>query len=84
MAARWPRGGGAWTRALEVAPGIQKIADVSAGAALRLNGGIRYAVAPGREVGLTGGFSTLGPSLFAEGTTGYRYRFLAVSGSSGF
>jgi tetratricopeptide (TPR) repeat protein len=81
---RWQETFGGWSPALEVAPGLQKIADLSLNAAIRLNGEIRYAVAPGREIALTGGYSTLGLSLFAEGAGGYKYGFVSVTGSWGF
>lgn len=81
---RWQQTFGAWTPALEVAPGLQKIADVDLSAAVRLNGEVRYQVAPGREVSVTAGYSTLGLSLFAEGVGGYRYGFVSVSGAWGF
>lgn len=81
---RWQQGFDKWTPAVEVAPGLQKIAGASAGAAIRLNGEVRYTVAPGREIALTAGYSTLGFSLFAESGSGYRYRFVSLSGSWGF
>lgn len=81
---RWQQEFARWTPAAEVAPGLQKIAGAPANAAIRLNGEIRYTVAPGREVALTAGYSTLGLSLFAESVGGYRYRFISVSGTWGF
>lgn len=81
---RWEQAFAKWTPSLEVAPGLQKIADVSLGAAIRLNAGLRYAIAPGREIALSGGYSTLGLSLFAEGGSGYRYRHVSLSGAWGF
>jgi tetratricopeptide (TPR) repeat protein len=81
---RWQETFGSWSPAIEVAPGLQKIAELSLNAAIRLNGEIRYAVAPGREIALTGGYSTLGLSLFAAGAGGYKYGFVSVVGSWGF
>jgi len=81
---RWQQTVGGWTPALEVAPGLQKIADVELSAAVRLNGEVRRQIAPGRAVSVTAGYSTLGLSLFAEGAGGYRYRFVSVSGEWGF
>lgn len=81
---RWQQAFGGWTPAVEVAPGLQKIASASLNAAIRLNGEIRYTVAPGRDVALTAGYSTLGLSLFAEGASGYKYGFVSVMGSWGF
>ena len=82
--ARWQQEFGSWIPAVEVAPGLQKIAGASVSAAIRLTGEVRYAVAPGRDVTLTAGYSTLGLSLFAEGAGGYRYRFVSLSGAWGF
>lgn len=81
---RWHQALGRWDPALEVAPGLQKVADASLSAAVRLNGELRFTVAPGRELALTAGYSTLGLSLFAEGTGGYKYGFVALGGSWGF
>lgn len=81
---RWQQAFGRWQPAVEAAPGVQKIAEVSLQAAIRLMGEVRYAAAPGREIALSAGYSTLGLSLFAEGGGGYRYRYVSLSGSWGF
>lgn len=81
---RWHQTFGGWNPAVEIAPGLQKIADVRLSAAIRLNGELRYTIAPGREIAVTGGYSTLGLSLFAEGAGGYRYGFVSLAGSWGF
>jgi tetratricopeptide (TPR) repeat protein len=75
---------GRWTPSAEVAPGFQKIAGTTLSAAIRLVGELRYTVAPGREIALSAGYSTLGLSLFAEGGGGYRYRYVTLSGAWGF
>jgi tetratricopeptide (TPR) repeat protein len=81
---RWEQAFAKWTPGIEVGPGLQKIAHVSLGAAFRVNAELRYAIAPGREIALSGGYSTLGLSLFAEGVGGYRYRTVTLSGAWGF
>jgi tetratricopeptide (TPR) repeat protein len=81
---RWQQPLGRWTPAVEVAPGVQAFAGASAGAAVRVNGEIRYTVAPGREIVLAGGYSSLGLSLFAEGAGGYRYGFGSLTVTWGF
>jgi hypothetical protein len=78
--ARWEHEFARWTPSLEAAPGLQKISGAPLSAAIRVAGGIRYAVTPGREIALTGGYSTLGLSLFAEGGGGYRYRYVSLAG----
>jgi tetratricopeptide (TPR) repeat protein len=78
--ARWEQEFGRWVPSAEVAPGLQKISGVDLSAAIRLAGGLRYAVMPGREIALAAGYSTLGLSLFAEGGGGYKYRYVALSG----
>ncbi|MDH4043117.1 MAG: hypothetical protein OEY20_03145 [Gemmatimonadota bacterium] len=81
---RWEQAFGRWTPSAEAAPGLQKSAGAKLGGAIRLNGELRYTVAPGRELALRAGYSTLGLSLFAAGGGGYRYRFVALSGAWGF
>lgn len=78
--ARWEQEFGRWIPSAEVAPGLQKISGADLSAAVRLVGGVRYAVMPGREIALTAGYSTLGLSLFAEGGGGYKYRYVSLSG----
>jgi tetratricopeptide (TPR) repeat protein len=78
--ARWEQEFGRWIPSAEVAPGLQKISGADFSAAVRLVGGLRYAVVPGREIALTAGYSTLGLSLFAEGGGGYKYRFVSLAG----
>jgi tetratricopeptide (TPR) repeat protein len=80
--ARWQRAFHRIIPAVEVAPGLQKVGSGgSFSAAVRLQGELRYAVAPGREVALTGGYSTLGMALFASDVGNYKYRFVTVSGA---
>jgi hypothetical protein len=81
---RWQGEFSRWVPSAEAAPGLQKIAGADFTAAIRLLGEVRYVVGPGREVALSGGYSTLGLSLFAEGGGGYRYRWVSLSGGWGF
>jgi tetratricopeptide (TPR) repeat protein len=77
---RWEQEFGRWIPSAEVAPGLQKISGADLSAAIRVAGGLRYAVMPGREIALNAGYSTLGLSLFAEGGGGYKYRYVSLSG----
>lgn len=79
--ARWQRAFHMIIPAVEVAPGLQKIGGGSFGAAVRLQGELRYAVGPEREIAVVGGYSTLGMALFASDVGNYQYRFVTVSGA---
>ena len=79
---RWQRAFHGVIPAAEIAPGLQKVGSGgSFSAAVRLVGELRYAVGPGREVALSGGYSTLGMALFASDVGNYKYRFVTVSGA---
>jgi len=71
-----------WLAGLELAPALQKVTHEgelrgAAQASARL--GLR--MGPGRELVLSGGYSSAGLQSFASGGSDYRYRALGVGGS---
>lgn len=68
-----------WTVLVEVAPGVQQItSDGTAGTSIRSNTRVAYAIAPGREVSLSAGYSSAGLTSFATGDSGYSYQALIL------
>jgi tetratricopeptide (TPR) repeat protein len=77
---RWQNQFGKWYAAVALAPGLQLVGqggDLSFSGRARI--GVGYRVAPGREVELTGGFSTTGLSVFSSNVGDYRYRTTSLS-----
>ena len=73
---------GRWGIVLELSPGAQKVrSDGEYGAALRSSARMAYRVSPGREVSLSGGYSSAGLQSFNTGAGDYRYRALILGGS---
>jgi hypothetical protein len=73
---------GRWGVLLETAPGFQKIrSNGEFEAAFRSSARVSYRVAPGRQVSLSGGFSSAGLQTFNSGDSDYRYYGLILSGS---
>jgi hypothetical protein len=73
---------GRWGVLFEVSPGAQKIrSDSDYDAAIRTSARLLFRVAPGREVSLSGGYSSAGLQSFNTGDSGYRYRALILGGS---
>jgi tetratricopeptide (TPR) repeat protein len=67
---------------LEGAPGVQKIRlDGDYRAALRASARLTFRWAPGREVFLSGGYSSAGLQSFSTEDSDYRYRALILGGS---
>jgi tetratricopeptide (TPR) repeat protein len=79
--ARWQHTFHGLIPAIEVAPGLQKVSGSAFGAAVRLQGELRYTFGPDREIAVVGGYSTLGVALFASDVGNYKYRFVTVSGA---
>jgi hypothetical protein len=76
----WERG--PWGFLVEFSPGAQKIrSDGDYEAALRTSARVSYRVAPGREVSLSGGYSSAGLQSFGTGDSDYRYRAFVLGGS---
>jgi tetratricopeptide (TPR) repeat protein len=77
---RWQAGAGAWNLLVEGAPGVQKVTrDGDAAGTVRASARIGYAVASGREIALSGGYSSAGLQSFATGASDYRYSAVIFS-----
>lgn len=71
---RWESYSETWRFSAEAAPGGQKVgSDGEVTGAFRLNGRLGYLFAPGRELSLTGAFSSTGLQSFSTGDADYRY-----------
>jgi tetratricopeptide (TPR) repeat protein len=82
LVGRWSWRPGPWSLQLEAAPGAQKIrSDGEVAAAFRASARIAYRVAPGREISLSGGYSSAGVQSFSTGDSDYRYRAVILGGS---
>jgi len=69
-----------WTFLVELAPGLQQVRTVGElGTSLRSNARISYRIDTGREVSLSGGYSSAGLTSFATGASGYDYTALILS-----
>jgi tetratricopeptide (TPR) repeat protein len=80
LGARWSREAGKWNFNAEAAPGIQRVGsggDVRGVA--QLSGRLGYLLAPGRELSISGGYSSSGLTEFSTQGADYRYRSLGVA-----
>lgn len=81
LSARWlwePEG---WRVLLEGAPGMQKVgSEGDLAAAFRASARLTYRLAPGRELSLSGGYSSAGLQSFSTGEADYRYRAFTLGG----
>jgi len=88
MAEALLRGARDWRRVgvdAELAPGVQQVERGDATATLRARGGIAYLVAPGRRIGISGGYANAGlQRLSPSSDEGYRYTALYIGGSWAF
>ncbi|MEJ2237428.1 MAG: tetratricopeptide repeat protein [Gemmatimonadales bacterium] len=76
----WQNQFGKWYTTMAFAPGLQVVGkggDLSLSGRARI--GVGYRVSPGREIELTGGFSTTGLSIFGSNVGDYRYRTTSLS-----
>ncbi len=70
---------GPWALLLELSPGAQKIYSTgSYETAVRTSARVSYRVAPGREVSLSGGYSSAGLQSSNTGASDYRYGALIL------
>ncbi|NNM05349.1 MAG: tetratricopeptide repeat protein [Gemmatimonadetes bacterium] len=70
---------GPWGFLIQLSPGAQKIyADGSLEASIRTSARVFYRFDPGREVSLSGGYSSAGLQSFNTGSSDYRYRALTM------
>lgn len=80
LTGRWQAGLGAWNLLLEGAPGVQKVTrDGDPGGTVRASARIGYTVASGREIALSGGYSSTGLQSFSTGSSDYRYSAVILS-----
>lgn len=74
LTGRWLHEPGAWSLLVELAPGMQQVtSEGEATGTVRASARVAYRVAPGREVSLSGGYSSTGLQSFSTGTSDYRY-----------
>jgi hypothetical protein len=79
---RWLRERGRFSFLVEAAPGVQKIGSGGElGGAFRASGRVAYRFEPGREVSLSGGYSSAGLQSFSTEAADYRYRAIILGGS---
>jgi len=71
---------GSWTLRLEGAPGVQRVgSEGDAAGAIRTSGRLAWRAAPGRELWVSGGWSSAGlQRLSATGGADYRYEVLSA------
>jgi tetratricopeptide (TPR) repeat protein len=83
-ALRWHGEWGKWLTQLELAPGVEKVRTGGAlRGTLRSFGRLGYTVAPGRDVSLSGGFSSSGLRV-PSGSSDYRYWTVGLGANWGF
>lgn len=79
---RWLVEPGRWSLSLEAAPGLQQVTrDGEPAGALRATARVTYRLAPGRELSVSGGYSSTGLQSFSTGASDYRYTTIALGGS---
>ncbi|MFQ5538478.1 MAG: tetratricopeptide repeat protein [Gemmatimonadota bacterium] len=79
---RWLYERGRWSLLVEAAPGVQKVTSAgSVAGSFRASGRVAYNVAPGREVSLSGGYSSTGLQSFSTGRSDYRYTAVILAAS---
>jgi hypothetical protein len=65
---------------LELAPGTQQVTRAGSPSPTgRGSARVSYSVAPGREISLSGGYSSTGLQSFSTGESAYRYKALILS-----
>jgi hypothetical protein len=80
LAGRWLGGTKDWSLMLELAPGTQQVTRAGSPSPTgRGSARVSYSVAPGREISLSGGYSSTGLQSFSTGESAYRYKALILS-----
>lgn len=80
LTGRWSGRTGDWALLLEVAPGMQQVTrSGDLAGSVRASTRVSYDIAPGREVALSGGYSSTGLQSFSTGGSDYRYTALILS-----
>jgi tetratricopeptide (TPR) repeat protein len=78
---RWLHEPGRWSLLLEAAPGVQQVTRAGRPAgAMRVSARVAFRVGPGRELSVSGGYSSTGLQSFSTGASGYRYTALILGG----
>lgn len=81
LSGRWQRDFGRWFTLAEAAPGLQQIGEEGdASGALRLLGRLGYTFSPGRHLGVSATYSTLGLQRLSVTDSDYRYWAVVLSG----
>lgn len=81
VTARWMHEPGRWSFVAELAPAVQRVGgDGDLQGAVRAAARVGFRFGPGREVVVSGGYSSTGLQSFATGSSGYWYRALGVGG----
>ena len=75
---RWVTSLGKVDVILQLAPGAQKVSAEGLQMALRTSARVLYRFKPGREISLTGGYSSAGLQSFTTGESDYRYTALTL------
>lgn len=79
---RWLYEFSPWSFLVEMAPGIQQVTKSGEPAgAYRVSARAAFQIGPGREVSLSGGYSSTGLQSFSTGASDYRYTALILGGS---
>jgi tetratricopeptide (TPR) repeat protein len=82
LTGRWLYEPGHWSLLLESAPGMQKVSNTgSPKGAWRVSARAAYRFAPGREVSLSGGYSSTGLQSFSTGASDYHYTAVILGAS---
>ena len=82
LSIRWLREPGRLSLTLEGAPGAQKVGKSgSYTGAIRTSARLAWRFAPGREVSVSGGYSSAGLQSFSTGSADYRYTALIFGGN---
>ena len=82
LTARWLYEPDRWSLLVEAAPGVQRVGrHGSAAGAFRASARIAYRLGPGREISVSGGYSSTGLQSFSTGRSDYRYKALILGGS---
>ena len=69
-----------WSLLLEGAPGVQQVTrDGDSAATVRASARLSYHLATGREISLSGGYSSAGLQSFSTGASDYRYSAIILS-----
>lgn len=71
---------GPWSLRLEAAPGVQQVtSEGDVAETFRASAGLAYRLAPGREISVSGGYSSTGLQSFSTGDSDYEYTALIFS-----